>query len=301
MSSNKIVIYEQVEETQSDHCLNNFNNFRHNSEYQNKCNKTVKKLINKRSSSVSCSPESMKIYARKLSIMQNSPNSSDQEDEDKNDLMEVRCFICGLILNVGEFEDHYLSCKSHYNQKNSVSNKKLIEPKNIGEFMSKIVMECVCIEDVEDYNQQAEKIFWEVMCKSCENCGKKFKRETYETHIRGCFPGYQNKISSGSSLNISQLSKLNSQIININSNLLNNVPNNESNEMTKPKSYKYNKITFKEFCNKFNLIKNQKLAAQKKPVRIINTKYVKLRKKSVDDIMKNDIQQIRSSVKKYFI
>ena len=60
------------------------------------------------------------------------------------------------------------------------------EEKHVGDFLKKIVIGELSKDDIEIYNKFAEKTFFEVNCKTCNRCVKKFNFEDFEKHLTIC-------------------------------------------------------------------------------------------------------------------
>ena len=116
----------------------------------------------------------------------------------------IRCFICGDFDTTEAFQIHYLKCKSEAPLL-QLSDKK--EFSEFGEFMNKLITGVLNQQDVEKYNSFAETTFWDVVCKTCAICLKKYSPINYERHYKSCEEKMHQDININPGENISAYRK----------------------------------------------------------------------------------------------
>jgi zinc-finger of a C2HC-type len=114
------------------------------------------------------------------------------ESKGKDDGMKkpqfLMCFLCGREFSKFSLEIHLKKCYEKYSLQEI--NVKC-EPPDRPEILIKIfesmhsVKDCEN-EDVEEYNQIANKIYINCSLKKCHGCGRRFKEDSLTVHLKSC-------------------------------------------------------------------------------------------------------------------
>jgi hypothetical protein len=143
-----------------------------------KCSSIKNQARDKITSSSNMTASTQKILVRRLTDKKNLNSNLKISTT-----FSIRCYICGDFHNTEAFQIHYLKCKSEA-PLIQLGNKK--EFSEFGEFMNKIITGVLNQQDVEKYNSFAETIFWDVVCKTCSICLKKYSPICFERHFKAC-------------------------------------------------------------------------------------------------------------------
>ena len=98
----------------------------------------------------------------------------------------IYCFICGIAYKQSHFISHYTECKSNYLSSLSFKIRPLNEPKGFDLLLSMLERKEDITPILEEYNKVVEEIHFELICKKCPRCDKKFYPNAYLKHSSKC-------------------------------------------------------------------------------------------------------------------
>ena len=98
----------------------------------------------------------------------------------------IYCFICGIAYKQSHFISHYTECKSNYLSSLNFKIRPLMEPKGFDTFLLMIERKEDITPFLEEYNKIVEGIHFELICKQCPRCNKKFYPNAYLKHCSKC-------------------------------------------------------------------------------------------------------------------
>jgi hypothetical protein len=109
--------------------------------------------------------------------------------------LNISCFLCGEMFTTNGYEIHYLSCRDEYLKTDVAKTKPFPEPEELPELLNKIVMGFDVKEELEIYNEKADKIYFEILSQACKKCKRLFNPSAYSKHVKSCKGGTGRKSS----------------------------------------------------------------------------------------------------------
>lgn len=106
----------------------------------------------------------------------------------------IYCFICGIAYKATRFMTHYTECKSSFQQMPLGKKRPVKENELFVKIISKLQTGEDISEDLQEYHEIAEELYFNLLAKECPNCHCEFLPEKYLTHADSCLKQGHHKV-----------------------------------------------------------------------------------------------------------